>query len=70
MNILLTNDDGIHAKGLECLYDAISALGNVTVVAPDCEMSATSHSITMTNPLRTQSVPLSPVLHRMLQNWR
>jgi 5'-nucleotidase len=57
MNILLTNDDGIHAKGLECLYDAVADLGDVTVVAPDCEMSATSHSITMTDPLRTKSVP-------------
>ncbi len=63
MNILLTNDDGIHAKGLECLYDAISDLGKVTIVAPDREMSATSHSITMTNPLRTKSV------HRNGSHW-
>ena len=54
MNILLTNDDGIHAKGLECLYDAISYLVNVTVVYHDCEMSDTSHSITKNKPLITQ----------------
>jgi 5'-nucleotidase len=63
MNILLTNDDGIYAKGLECLYDAISDLGKVSIVAPDREMSATSHSITMTNPLRIKSV------HRNGSHW-
>ncbi len=63
MNILLTNDDGIHAKGIECLYDAISDLGKVTIVAPDREMSATSHSITMANPLRIKSI------HRNGSHW-
>ena len=56
MNILLTNDDGIHAKGLKTLYDAIVDLGKITVVAPECEMSATAHSITMAQPLRTTQI--------------
>ena len=56
MKILLTNDDGIHAKGLEALYDAMVGLGDIYVVAPSVEMSATAHAITMTQPLRVTEV--------------
>jgi 5'-nucleotidase len=56
MNILLTNDDGIDAKGLHTLYDTIADLGNVTVVAPEHEMSGSSHSISMTYPLVIRQV--------------
>jgi 5'-nucleotidase len=56
MKILLTNDDGIHAKGLEALYEAMVGLGDIYVVAPNLEMSATAHSITMTQPLRITEV--------------
>ena len=49
---LVTNDDGILARGLECLVEAAEPLGEVTVVAPDREQSATSHSLTLHNPLR------------------
>ena len=35
MDILVTNDDGIHAEGLRVLAAAIRHLGNVTIVAPD-----------------------------------
>jgi len=52
MRILITNDDGILAHGLECLYAAAEPLGEVTVVAPDREQSATSHSLTLHHPLR------------------
>ncbi len=52
MRLLLTNDDGILAQGLECLYDAALPLGEVFVVAPDREQSATSHSLTLHHPLR------------------
>jgi 5'-nucleotidase len=45
--ILLTNDDGIDAPGLAALAGAISELGEIAVVAPPCEMSATSHSISI-----------------------
>ncbi len=49
MRILLTNDDGIHAEGLECLAAAFTkaALGEVWVVAPADEQSATSHAISL-----------------------
>lgn len=50
--LLCTNDDGILAAGLECLVRAAESLGEVTVVAPDREHSATSHSLTLHHPLR------------------
>ena len=54
--ILATNDDGIHADGLRALADAIRPLGEVTVIAPDREQSATSHSLTLHRPLRIRKV--------------
>ena len=52
MRLLLSNDDGILARGLAALERAASPLGDVYVVAPDREQSATSHSLTMHHPLR------------------
>jgi 5'-nucleotidase len=52
MEILVTNDDGIHAEGLRVLSEAVRPLGNLTIVAPDREQSATSHSLTLHRPLR------------------
>ena len=52
MKFLASNDDGILAQGLECLVAAAEPLGEVTVVAPDREQSATSHSLTLHHPLR------------------
>ena len=52
MRILVTNDDGILAHGIECLIEAAEPLGDVHVVAPDREQSATSHSLTLHHPLR------------------
>ncbi|HEY7566516.1 MAG TPA: 5'/3'-nucleotidase SurE [Gemmatimonadaceae bacterium] len=52
MRFLCTNDDGILAHGLECLVRAAKQIGDVTVVAPDREQSATSHSLTLHHPLR------------------
>ncbi|MGH7615861.1 MAG: 5'/3'-nucleotidase SurE, partial [Gemmatimonadaceae bacterium] len=37
MRLLVTNDDGILAQGIECLVEAAEPLGEVTVVAPDRE---------------------------------
>ena len=51
--ILLTNDDGIHAPGLEALERVARGLSDdVWVVAPETEQSATSHSLTLRRPLR------------------
>ncbi|MEP7086402.1 MAG: 5'/3'-nucleotidase SurE [Gemmatimonadota bacterium] len=52
MRFLCTNDDGILAHGLDCLIKAAEILGDVTVVAPDREQSATSHSLTLHHPIR------------------
>jgi len=50
--ILITNDDGIRARGLEALRAAVEPLGRVITVAPDREQSAMSHAITLHRPLR------------------
>jgi 5'-nucleotidase len=55
MRLLCTNDDGILAAGLESLVRAAEPLGEVTVVAPDREQSATSHSLTLHHPVRPVS---------------
>ncbi len=52
MLLLISNDDGILARGLACLERAARPLGEVFVVAPDREQSATSHSLTLHHPLR------------------
>jgi 5'-nucleotidase len=52
MRFLVTNDDGILAHGIEALVRAAEPLGDVFVVAPDREQSATSHSLTLHHPLR------------------
>ena len=49
--ILITNDDGIDAKGLKRLAEAASKYGEVWVVAPDGQRSAASHSLTINDPL-------------------
>jgi 5'-nucleotidase len=54
MNILCTNDDGYLATGMGVLASASRHLGSVTVVAPDREQSATSHSLTLHHPLRAR----------------
>ncbi|MBD1581694.1 5'/3'-nucleotidase SurE [Pseudoalteromonas sp. S16_S37] len=52
MRILLSNDDGVHAKGIEVLYKALIQIAEVTVVAPDRNCSGASNSLTLLNPLR------------------
>jgi 5'-nucleotidase len=54
--ILITNDDGIHSPALDALEAALADVGPVTIVAPDREMSATSHCITLNQPLRYHQV--------------
>jgi 5'-nucleotidase len=53
VKILLSNDDGILARGLALLGEVCATVGQVTVVAPDREQSATSHSLTLHRPLRS-----------------
>ena len=52
--ILVTNDDGHDAPGIAALADALRPLGRVLVVAPDRDVSAVSHALTLTRPLRVR----------------
>jgi 5'-nucleotidase len=54
--ILVTNDDGYFAAGINALAAALEAVGEVYVVAPASEQSATSHSLTLTRPLRVRQI--------------
>ena len=58
-NILITNDDGINAKGLRALIEVASEFGKVTIVAPEMGMSGMSHAITMTNPLFLRRIKIA-----------
>ncbi|MCG8324239.1 MAG: 5'/3'-nucleotidase SurE [Thiotrichales bacterium] len=55
MHFLLSNDDGYQATGLEQLAQALTALGDVTVVAPDRDRSGASNSLTLDSPLRAET---------------
>ena len=55
-NILVTNDDGIHAPGLRALVEALAGLGAVTVVAPSHERSAAAQSLTLRQPIFYEQV--------------
>lgn len=50
--ILVSNDDGIHARGLRALAEAVRPLGEVWVVAPERQQSAASHAISIHTPVR------------------
>ncbi len=54
MRILCTNDDGYLAGGLRVLAEAACSLGEVEIVAPDREQSASSHALTIHRPLRAR----------------
>jgi 5'-nucleotidase len=54
--ILLSNDDGIRSLGLRLLARRLGDLGEVVVVAPDRERSATSHALSLDRPLRCEEI--------------
>ncbi len=56
MKILVSNDDGYLAKGINALADALSKIAEVTVVAPDRNHSGASNSLTLHSPLRVHKV--------------
>ena len=56
--ILVTNDDGIQAKGIKCLIEAVMPFGDVVVVAPDKPQSGMGHAITVNDVLRLNPSPL------------
>ncbi|WEM42766.1 5'/3'-nucleotidase SurE [Photobacterium sp. DA100] len=78
MRILISNDDGIFAEGINTLAEALSEIGEVTVVAPDRNRSGASNSLTLDNPLRIRhegelriSVEGTPTdcVHFALNEW-
>ncbi len=62
MNILITNDDGIHSPVLPLLAKWASKIGSVTVAAPKVEQSGKSHSIDFTHELEVAEVEIAPGL--------
>ena len=52
MRILLSNDDGYFAPGIEVLAEALRPLADITVVAPERDRSGASNSLTLDRPLR------------------
>lgn len=54
MNIVLTNDDGFDAAGLDALFNAAKHFGDVTIVAPAVCHSVKSHAVTLNQPLTVQ----------------
>jgi len=62
-HILVTNDDGIAARGIDLLAGVLASLPDtrVTVVAPAAQQSASSHALTLRDPLRFEEV--SPGRH-------
>jgi len=54
MNILISNDDGYQAPGIQALATALAEIANVHVVAPDRDRSGASNSLTLDNPIRAR----------------
>ena len=54
MHLLISNDDGFHARGISVLADKMRELAEVTVVAPDHNRSGASNSLTLDNPIRIE----------------
>lgn len=55
-SILVSNDDGILAPGLQILADSLKRLGKITVIAPSQERSTTGHSLTLHKPIRVEPI--------------
>ena len=56
MKILLSNDDGINARGLHALHKGLQQIAEIVVVAPESEQSAVGHAITIADPLRVREI--------------
>ena len=63
MRILLSNDDGILAPGLAAMREALTALGEVHVVAPESPQSAVAHGITLAGPVAVRRVHVQDAFH-------
>ncbi len=67
MNIVLTNDDGIEAEGLNAVAEALSRIANVTVVAPEEGVSCCGHSVTTTRGIGLRKIDERDMPWRAIQ---
>jgi len=68
MKLLIGNDDGIFAQGLQTLANVLAEAGHeVTVVCPDQERSATGHGLTLHHPIRAEVV--GSLFHPAVKAW-
>ena len=56
MKLLISNDDGIEARGIRVLAESMRELGTVTIVAPDKNRSGASNSLTLDAPIRIKKL--------------
>lgn len=63
MRILVTNDDGVFAKGIQVLTRKLSTIAEVYVAAPDRERSGTGHSITVFDPIKSLEIAMEGAKH-------
>ncbi|SJL85011.1 5'/3'-nucleotidase SurE [Vibrio palustris] len=56
LNILLSNDDGVHAEGIRTLAEELKDIATITIVAPDRNRSGASNSLTLEQPLRVNEI--------------
>lgn len=63
MQILVTNDDGIMAPGIQSLARELTKLGQVIIVAPAEEKSAIGHGITIFDPIRIKKLSFPGISH-------
>ncbi len=68
LRLLITNDDGIHAPGMDAMCSALRGQADVTVVAPTEERSACGHGITLKHPLRIATVEKDDGIERYAIN--
>ena len=56
MHFLISNDDGIDARGIQVLARWMKRLGEITIVAPSQNCSGASNSLTLTSPIRIREI--------------
>ena len=67
MRILLTNDDGIRAPGIQALWEQLKSIAEIVVAAPSQQQSATGHSITVYHPIWVNKQPFED---SRITGWR
>jgi 5'-nucleotidase len=56
MRLLLSNDDGVFAQGLQALFEGLHADHDITVIAPDRNCSGASNALSLRTPLRIEKM--------------